>query len=45
VSEIGRYLDELAERLAGTGDAGMRFLIEAEAHLYAAADDKTPSTA
>jgi len=39
VSEIERYLDELAERLAGTGDAGMRVLIETEAHLYAAADD------
>jgi hypothetical protein len=39
VSEIERYLDELAGRLAGTGDAGMRVLIEAEAHLYAAAAD------
>ena len=39
MSEIERYLDELAERLAGTGDAGMRVLIETEAHLYAAADD------
>jgi hypothetical protein len=39
VSEIEQYLDELAERLAGTGDAGMRVLIESEAHLYAAADD------
>jgi hypothetical protein len=39
VSEIDRYLDELAERLAGTGDAGMRVLIETEAHLYAAATD------
>jgi hypothetical protein len=39
VSEIELYLDELAERLAGTGDAGMRVLIEAEAHLYAADDD------
>jgi hypothetical protein len=39
VSEIERYLDELSERLAGTGAAGMRVLIEAEAHLYAAADD------
>ncbi len=39
MSEIERYLDELAERLVGTGDAGMRVLIETEAHLYAAADD------
>lgn len=39
MSEIERYLDELAERLAGTGAPGMRVLIEAEAHLYAAAAD------
>ena len=37
--EIERYLDELAERLAGTGAPGMRVLIETEAHLYAADDD------
>jgi hypothetical protein len=39
VSEIERYLDELSGRLAGTGAAGMRVLIEAESHLYAAAAD------
>ena len=39
MSEIERYLDELSERLSGTGAAGMRVLIEVEAHLYVAAAD------
>jgi hypothetical protein len=39
VSEIERYLDELFDRLAGTGAAGRRALAEAEDHLQAAAAD------
>jgi hypothetical protein len=37
VSEIERHLDELFDRLAGTGAAGRRALMEAEYHLRAAA--------
>lgn len=37
MSEIERYLDELFDRLAGTGAAGRRALAEAEDHLRAAA--------
>jgi hypothetical protein len=37
VSEIERYLDELFDRLAGTGAAGRRALAEAEDHLRASA--------
>lgn len=37
MSEIERYLDELFDRLAGTGGAGRRALAEAEDHLRAAA--------
>jgi hypothetical protein len=35
---VDRYLDELFDRLAGTGAAGRRALAEAEDHLRAAAD-------
>lgn len=38
MSEIERYLAELAKRLAGAGEPGMRVLTETKAHLYAAAD-------
>jgi hypothetical protein len=36
VSAVDRYLDELFDRLAGTGHAGRRALAEAEDHLHAA---------
>jgi hypothetical protein len=39
VSEIEWYLDELFDKLAGTGAAGRRALMEAEYHLRAAAAD------
>lgn len=39
MSEIERYLDELFDRLAGTGSVGRRALAEAEDHLHAAAAD------
>jgi hypothetical protein len=39
MSEIEWYLDELFDQLAGTGAAGRRALIEAEAHLHAVAAD------
>jgi hypothetical protein len=35
---VDRYLDDLFDRLAGTGTAGRRALAEAEDHLRAAAD-------
>ena len=34
---VERYLDALFDRLAGTGQAGRRSLVEAEDHLRAAA--------
>ena len=37
MSEIERYLDELFDKLAGTGAAGRRALTEAEYHLRAVA--------
>jgi len=39
MSEVDRYLDELFDRLAGTGGAGRRALAEAEDHLRAAVAD------
>ena len=36
---VERYLDEMFDRLAGTGPAGRRMLAEAESHLLAAVDD------
>ncbi|MEV0135147.1 permease prefix domain 1-containing protein [Dactylosporangium sp. NPDC050688] len=36
---IEQYLDELFDRLAGTGASGRRVLAEAESHLFAAAED------
>src|SRR5690349_22729895 len=33
---VDRYLDELFDRLAGTGSAGRRVLVEAEDHLRTA---------
>lgn len=36
---VDQYLDELFDRLAGTGAAGRRILAEAESHLLAAAED------
>jgi hypothetical protein len=39
MSEIDRYLDELLDRLAGTGAVGRRALAEAEDHLRAAVAD------
>jgi hypothetical protein len=39
MSEIERYLDELFDRLAGTGAAGRRLLAETEEHLRDAAAD------
>jgi hypothetical protein len=39
VSEIERYLDELFDKLTGTGAAGRRALMEAEYHLRAVAAD------
>ena len=39
MSEIERYLDELFDKLAGTGAAGRRALMEAEYHLRAVAAD------
>ena len=39
MSEIEWYLDELFDRLAGTGAAGRRALMEAEYHLRAVAAD------
>ncbi len=39
MSEIDRYLDELFDRMSGTGAAGRRALAEAEDHLRAAAAD------
>jgi hypothetical protein len=41
VSEIERYLDELFDRLAGTGATGRRALAEAEDHLRASAAGAT----
>jgi hypothetical protein len=35
---VDRYLDDLFDRLAGTGAAGRRIIAEAEDHLQAAAD-------
>ncbi len=40
-SEVDRYLDELFDRLAGTGAAGRRALAEAEDHLRAAVAEGT----
>ena len=39
MSEIERYLDELFDKLTGTGAAGRRALMEAEYHLRAVAAD------
>jgi hypothetical protein len=39
MSEVDRYLDEMFDRLAGTGAAGRRALAEAEDHLRAAVAD------
>lgn len=39
MSEIERYLDELFDRMSGTGAAGRRALAEAEDHLRSAAAD------
>ena len=39
MSEIERYLDELFDKLTGTGAAGRRALMEAEYHLRAGAAD------
>jgi hypothetical protein len=36
---VDQYLDEMFDRLAGTGAAGRRMLAEAESHLLAAVDD------
>ncbi|MEU8238922.1 permease prefix domain 1-containing protein [Actinoplanes missouriensis] len=36
---VEQYLDEMFDRLAGTGSAGRRMLAEAESHLLAAVDD------
>jgi hypothetical protein len=36
---VERYLDEMFDRLAGTGPAGRRMLAEAESHLLAAVED------
>ncbi|MEV0900686.1 permease prefix domain 1-containing protein [Actinoplanes sp. NPDC049802] len=36
---VEKYLDEMFDRLAGTGPAGRRMLAEAESHLLAAVDD------
>lgn len=36
MSEVERYLDEMFDRLAGTGAAGRRALAETEDHLHAA---------
>ncbi|RKF23653.1 permease prefix domain 1-containing protein [Micromonospora globbae] len=36
---VDQYLDELFDRLAGTGAAGRRMLAEAESHLLAATED------
>ncbi|BAL89731.1 hypothetical protein AMIS_45110 [Actinoplanes missouriensis 431] len=36
---VEQYLDEMFDRLAGTGPAGRRMLAEAESHLLAAVDD------
>jgi hypothetical protein len=36
---VEEYLDEMFDRLAGTGPAGRRMLAEAESHLLAAVDD------
>lgn len=41
MSEVDRYLDEMFDRLAGTGAAGRRALTETEDHLRAAASDGT----
>jgi hypothetical protein len=38
MSEIDRYLDDMFDRLAGTGAAGRRALAEAEDHLRTAAE-------
>ena len=38
MSQIDRYLDELFDRLAGTGAAGRRTLAEVETHLHEAVD-------
>jgi hypothetical protein len=37
MSEVDRYLDEMFDRLAGTGSAGRRALAETEDHLRASA--------
>jgi hypothetical protein len=39
MSEIDRYLDELFDRMSGTGAAGRRALAEAEDHLRSAANE------
>ncbi|WP_127501327.1 permease prefix domain 1-containing protein [Actinoplanes solisilvae] len=36
---VEQYLDEMFDRLAGTGPAGRRMLAEAESHLLAAVED------
>jgi hypothetical protein len=36
---VEQYLDEMFDRLAGTGPAGRRMLAETESHLLAAVDD------
>ncbi|WP_433833550.1 permease prefix domain 1-containing protein [Actinoplanes sp. CA-015351] len=36
---VERYLDEMFDRLAGTGPAGRRMLAETESHLLAAVDE------
>ena len=36
---VEQYLDEMFDRLAGTGPAGRRMLAEAESHLLAAAEE------
>ena len=36
---VEQYLDEMFDRLAGTGPAGRRLLAEAESHLLAAVED------
>jgi hypothetical protein len=38
-SPVERYLDEMFDRLAGTGAPGRRMLAEAESHLLAATED------
>jgi hypothetical protein len=41
MSEVEKYLDGMFDRLAGTGEAGRRAIVEAEDHLRSAVEEHT----